>query len=268
MSSPWIVPLPNGLSCHIGQWHYPLSSPRGGPVRISELGEATGVPVHTLKYYLREGLLMPGRAISPDPRGVRRRARRAGAAGAGARRAGRASRSPACGPSSTRSTPRRPSRHDLSASRPARCPRPPPTTRSTPRRSPSSRTSAGRWRPTPRPSARCPRPCGPRTPPGVGLSPGCCATTPRRCTASPTSTSGGRAHERRPQEALRTVVDRHRDGRPGAGRPAAGGAGGRERPAGLSHTASGPPDATKARSWWTGPSAWVAPTGFEPALPP
>jgi len=33
-------------------------------MRISELGEATGVPVHTLKYYLREGLLMPGRATS------------------------------------------------------------------------------------------------------------------------------------------------------------------------------------------------------------
>ena len=30
-------------------------------MRISELGEATGVPVHTLKYYLREGILMPGR---------------------------------------------------------------------------------------------------------------------------------------------------------------------------------------------------------------
>ena len=33
-------------------------------MRISELGEVTGVPVHTLKYYLREGLLMPGRATS------------------------------------------------------------------------------------------------------------------------------------------------------------------------------------------------------------
>jgi len=33
-------------------------------VRISELGAVTGVPVHTLKYYLREGLLMPGRATS------------------------------------------------------------------------------------------------------------------------------------------------------------------------------------------------------------
>jgi len=33
-------------------------------VRISELGEATGVPVHTLKFYLREGILMPGRTLS------------------------------------------------------------------------------------------------------------------------------------------------------------------------------------------------------------
>ena len=33
-------------------------------MRISELSEATGVPVHTLKYYLREGILMPGRATS------------------------------------------------------------------------------------------------------------------------------------------------------------------------------------------------------------
>ena len=33
-------------------------------MRISELGEATGVPVHTLKYYLREGILMPGRTVS------------------------------------------------------------------------------------------------------------------------------------------------------------------------------------------------------------
>lgn len=31
-------------------------------MRISELAEETGVPVHTLKYYLREGLLMPGTA--------------------------------------------------------------------------------------------------------------------------------------------------------------------------------------------------------------
>ena len=33
-------------------------------MRISELSEATDVPVHTLKYYLREGILMPGRATS------------------------------------------------------------------------------------------------------------------------------------------------------------------------------------------------------------
>ena len=33
-------------------------------MRISELAAQTGVPVHTLKYYLREGLLMPGEATS------------------------------------------------------------------------------------------------------------------------------------------------------------------------------------------------------------
>ena len=33
-------------------------------MRISELGEVTGVPVHTLKYYLREGLVPPGLATS------------------------------------------------------------------------------------------------------------------------------------------------------------------------------------------------------------
>ena len=33
-------------------------------MRISELAAESGVPVHTLKYYLREGLLMPGRATS------------------------------------------------------------------------------------------------------------------------------------------------------------------------------------------------------------
>jgi DNA-binding transcriptional MerR regulator len=33
-------------------------------MRISELAETTGVPVHTLKYYLREGLLMPGEVTS------------------------------------------------------------------------------------------------------------------------------------------------------------------------------------------------------------
>jgi DNA-binding transcriptional MerR regulator len=34
------------------------------PMRISELAATTGVPVHTVKYYLREGLLMPGEATS------------------------------------------------------------------------------------------------------------------------------------------------------------------------------------------------------------
>ena len=33
-------------------------------MRISELAAVTGVPVHTLKYYLREGLLMPGESTS------------------------------------------------------------------------------------------------------------------------------------------------------------------------------------------------------------
>jgi len=33
-------------------------------MRISELAGATGVPVHTLKYYLREGLLMAGEVTS------------------------------------------------------------------------------------------------------------------------------------------------------------------------------------------------------------
>ncbi|MBR7744523.1 MerR family transcriptional regulator [Phycicoccus sp. BSK3Z-2] len=33
-------------------------------MRISQLAERTDVPVHTLKYYLREGLLMPGVATS------------------------------------------------------------------------------------------------------------------------------------------------------------------------------------------------------------
>ena len=33
-------------------------------MRISQLAEHTGVPVHTLKYYLREGLLMPGSPTS------------------------------------------------------------------------------------------------------------------------------------------------------------------------------------------------------------
>ena len=33
-------------------------------MRISELAEVTGVPVHTLKFYLREGVLPPGAATS------------------------------------------------------------------------------------------------------------------------------------------------------------------------------------------------------------
>ncbi|HET6968027.1 MAG TPA: MerR family transcriptional regulator [Ornithinibacter sp.] len=44
----------------------PLSDvkPLESPMRVSELAATTGVPVHTLKYYLREGLLMPGEATS------------------------------------------------------------------------------------------------------------------------------------------------------------------------------------------------------------
>ncbi len=33
-------------------------------MRISELAARTGVPLATVKYYLREGLLMPGHATS------------------------------------------------------------------------------------------------------------------------------------------------------------------------------------------------------------
>ena len=33
-------------------------------MKISELAEETGVPVATLKYYLREGVLHPGRALN------------------------------------------------------------------------------------------------------------------------------------------------------------------------------------------------------------
>ncbi len=35
-------------------------------VRISELSKASGVPLPTLKFYLREGLLQPGEAIGPN----------------------------------------------------------------------------------------------------------------------------------------------------------------------------------------------------------
>src|SRR5690625_1515258 len=36
----------------------------GGCMRISELAEQTAVPLATLKYYLREGLLHPGRSTA------------------------------------------------------------------------------------------------------------------------------------------------------------------------------------------------------------
>ena len=34
---------------------------------MAELSRRSGVPVATIKYYLREGLLPPGEAISGDP---------------------------------------------------------------------------------------------------------------------------------------------------------------------------------------------------------
>jgi DNA-binding transcriptional MerR regulator len=38
----------------------------GGPVRIAELSRSSGVSVATIKYYLREGLLPPGKAMAPN----------------------------------------------------------------------------------------------------------------------------------------------------------------------------------------------------------
>ena len=35
-------------------------------MRIGELSKAAGVPVPTIKYYLREGLLAPGELTSPN----------------------------------------------------------------------------------------------------------------------------------------------------------------------------------------------------------
>src|SRR5688572_26016195 len=63
MTTPWIVVL---SITRLPYWAVPLSDvkPRESSVRISELAHRTGVPVHTLKYYLREGLLMPGEASS------------------------------------------------------------------------------------------------------------------------------------------------------------------------------------------------------------
>lgn len=49
---------------------YPLeramSSERGAAVRMTELSHETGVPIPTIKYYLREGLLEPGERTSPN----------------------------------------------------------------------------------------------------------------------------------------------------------------------------------------------------------
>ena len=40
-------------------------------MRISELSTASGVPVPTLKFYLREGLLPPGDAIAVNQARIR-----------------------------------------------------------------------------------------------------------------------------------------------------------------------------------------------------
>ena len=71
----------------------------------------------------------------------------------------------------------------------------------------------------------------------------------------------GRPGRRAPRGGDARRRRRHGDGRPGAPRPAAGRPGGGERPAGVKarHPA---PDATKARSWWTGPSALGSPDGI------
>lgn len=42
------------------------SSGRGAAVRIAELSRSTGIPVPTIKYYLREGLVPPGERTSPN----------------------------------------------------------------------------------------------------------------------------------------------------------------------------------------------------------
>src|SRR5919204_6297357 len=38
----------------------------GGSMRIAELSRRSGVPIATIKYYLREGLLAPGERTSPN----------------------------------------------------------------------------------------------------------------------------------------------------------------------------------------------------------
>src|SRR5262245_47294698 len=58
----------------LGYFYYPMMDSRsiqcqdrsedGPKVLVSELVARTGVPLPTVKYYMREGVLMPGRAIS------------------------------------------------------------------------------------------------------------------------------------------------------------------------------------------------------------
>ena len=208
-------------------------------MRISELAESTGVPVHTLKYYLREGILMPGRTVSrtradygPEHvervRLVRALVEQGGVAIAGVRAILEALDAPP------------PSRHDLLGV--AACAM--PTTAADHAVDPEAVAVVDGlgWHVAPdSPAIRSLSAALQRraTRPGSGCRPGCCATTQRRCAASPRSTSGVAERTRTPEEALRTRRHRHRDARPGAGRPATGRAGGRERPAGLSHAASG-----------------------------
>ena len=91
-------------------------------MRISELAATTGVPVHTLKYYLREGLLMPGEATSRDPRRLRPRSTSSGSASSAPSSSTGASGSPGSARSSTRSTLRHRRGTSCSAWRTAPCP--------------------------------------------------------------------------------------------------------------------------------------------------
>src|SRR3954471_14727150 len=58
----WTNPVMTRLSDSgaIQYWTVILSSVKEEPLGISQLSEATGVSIPTLKYYLREGLLHPG----------------------------------------------------------------------------------------------------------------------------------------------------------------------------------------------------------------
>ena len=46
--------------------HPEMSTPQGDGLRISELSRASGVPIPTIKFYLREGLLPAGRLINQN----------------------------------------------------------------------------------------------------------------------------------------------------------------------------------------------------------